>query len=341
LQPTQIANPNLTWERTNQFNLGIEFGLFDDRITGEIDYYDKITNDLLLRVPIPSTSGFVTQIQNIGRMQNTGFELVLNSSNYVSTNFSWRTSFNFARNVNTVRLLGPGQNAIPPSNSRFLNGVFIGESIGAFYGQKYAGVDPANGDALYYLDETLTETTNDYDEAQRMIVGDPNPAFIAGINNVITYKNIDASFLFQGVFGNDIYQGGGGFYSANGDWFDNSTLDQFDRWRNPGDITNIPQARLGACNGCNASSRYVSDGSYVRLKTFSIGYNLPGSLLQRMKLSSARIYFIGQNLLTFTNYNGWDPEVNTDYLADNTFQGNDFYSAPQAKTFSLGINVGF
>lgn len=341
LQPTQIANPNLTWERTNQLNFGVEFGLFDDKITGEIDYYDKITNDLLLEVPIPSTSGFTTQFQNIGRMQNTGFELVLNSSNYVSTNFSWRTSLNFARNVNRVRALGPGQTSIPPSNSRFLNGVFIGESIGAFYGQKYAGVDPANGDALYYLDETLTETTNDYDEAQRMIVGDPNPAFIAGINNVITYKNVDASFLFQGVFGNDIYQGGGGFYSANGDWFDNSTLDQFDRWRNPGDITNIPQARLGACNGCNASSRYVSDGSYVRLKTLSIGYNLPSSLLERMNLSSARIYFIGQNLLTFTNYNGWDPEVNTDYLADNVFQGNDFYSAPQAKTFSLGINVGF
>jgi TonB-dependent starch-binding outer membrane protein SusC len=341
LQPTQIANPNLTWERTNQLNLGIEFGLFDDKITGEIDVYDKITNDLLLLVPIPSTSGFVNQYQNIGRMQNTGFEVVLNSSNYVSRDLSWRTSFNFARNVNRVRALVPGQTSIPPGNSRFLNGVFIGESIGAFYGQRFAGVDPANGDALYYLDETLTETTNDFDEAARMIVGDPNPVFIAGINNVITYKNFDASFLFQGVFGNDIYQGGGGFYSANGDWFDNSTRDQLARWRNPGDITNIPQARLGACNGCNASSRYLSDGSYVRLKTLSIGYNLPGSVLVKMKLSSARIYFMGQNLLTFTNYNGWDPEVNTDYLADNVFQGNDFYSAPQAKTFSLGINVGF
>ncbi|WP_158856842.1 SusC/RagA family TonB-linked outer membrane protein [Lunatibacter salilacus] len=341
LQPTQIANPNLTWERTNQLNLGIEFGLFDDKITGEIDVYDKITNDLLLEVPIPSTSGFITQFQNIGRMQNTGFELVLNSTNYVSQDFSWRTSLNFARNVNRVRALGPNQTSIPPSNSRFLNGVFIGESIGAFYGQKYAGVDPANGDALYYLDETLTETTNDFDEAQRMIVGDPNPAFIAGINNIITYKNIDASFLFQGVFGNDIYQGGGGFYSANGDWFDNSTADQFNRWRNPGDITNIPQARLNSCNGCNASSRYISDGSYVRLKTLSIGYNLPNSWLEKMKLSSARIYFMGQNLLTFTNYTGWDPEVNADYLADNVFQGNDFYSAPQAKTFSLGINAGF
>jgi len=341
LQPTQIANPNLTWERTNQVDIGIEFGLFDDKVTGELDVYNKNTLGLLLEVPIPGTSGFETQFQNIGRMENTGVEVVINSTNYVTSNFSWRTSVNFARNINRVRELSPGQNSIPPANSRFLNGVFIDESIGIFYGQKYAGVDPANGDALYYLDETLTETTNDYDEAARMIVGDPNPAFIGGINNVITYKNIDASILFQGVFGNDIYQGGGGFYSANGDWFDNSTSDQMARWRNPGDITTIPQARLGACNGCNASSRYVSDGSYVRLKTLSIGYNIPGSLLERMKLSSARIYFIGQNLLTFTNYTGWDPEVNADYLAGNVFQGNDFYSAPQAKTFSLGINVGF
>ena len=341
LQPTQIANPNLTWERTNQVDIGIEFGLFDDKVTGELDVYNKNTLGLLLEVPIPGTSGFETQFQNIGRMENTGVEVVINSTNYVTSNFSWRTSVNFARNINRVRELSPGQNSIPPANSRFLNGVFIDESIGIFYGQKYAGVDPANGDALYYLDETLTETTNDYDEAARMIVGDPNPAFIGGINNVITYKNIDASILFQGVFGNDIYQGGGGFYSANGDWFDNSTSDQMARWRNPGDITTIPQARLGVCNGCNASSRYVSDGSYVRLKTLSIGYNIPGSLLERMKLSSARIYFIGQNLLTFTNYTGWDPEVNADYLAGNVFQGNDFYSAPQAKTFSLGINVGF
>ncbi|WP_162418881.1 SusC/RagA family TonB-linked outer membrane protein [Cyclobacterium roseum] len=346
LQPTQIKNPDLTWETTAQFNVGIEFGLFDDRITGELDYYDKRTSDLLLLLPLPGTSGFASFRQNTGKMQNYGFEVVLNSANYADQNFSWNTSLNFARNINRVRELSEGQNSIPPSSSRFLNGIFIGEPIGVFYGPRYAGVDPTNGDALYYSNEALTETTNDFNEATRMVVGDPNPDFIAGITNDITYKNIQLSFLFQGVFGNDIYEGGGGFYAANGDWFDNSTAIQFNRWQNPGDVTNIPQARLGECNGCNASSRYVSDGSYVRLKTLSLGYNLPSSLIEKMKINSARVYFMAQNLLTFTNYMGWDPEVNADYLGSttsdsNVFQGVDFYSAPQAKTFSLGLNVGF
>lgn len=346
LQPTQIKNPDLTWETTVQFDLGIEFGLFNDRITGELDYYDKRTSDLLLLLPLPGTTGFESFRQNIGKMQNYGFEVVLNSANYADQNFSWNTSVNFARNINRVRELSEDQNSIPPSSSRFLNGIFIGESIGVFYGRKYAGVDPTNGDALYYSNEAQTETTNDFNQAARMVVGDPNPDFIAGLTNDITYKNLQLSFLFQGVFGNDIYEGGGGFYAANGDWFDNSTAVQFNRWQNPGDITDIPQSRLGECNGCNASSRYVSDGSYVRLKTLSLGYNLPSSLLEKMEINSARVYLMAQNLLTFTNYNGWDPEVNADYLGSttsdsNVFQGVDFYSAPQAKTVSLGLNIGF
>ncbi len=346
LSPSQIPNPNLTWESTAQLDIGVEFGLFNDRITGEIDYYDKDTRDLLLLVPVPGSTGFRSQRQNIGRMRNYGVEVVLNSANYASQNFTWNTSFNFARNINRVMELAEGQTSIPPTTSRFLNGIFVGESIGVFYGPNYAGVDPANGDALYYSNAEMTETTNDYNEAERMVVGDPNPAFIAGINNTLTYKNFDLAFLFQGVFGNDIYEGGGGFYAANADWFDNSTLNQYARWQNPGDITDIPQARIGACNGCNASSRYISDGSYVRLRTITLGYTIPTNVVERMKLSSVRLYFLAQNLLTFTNYMGWDPEVNADYLGSttqnmNVFQGNDFYTAPQARTFSLGINVGF
>jgi TonB-linked SusC/RagA family outer membrane protein len=341
LRPSQIPNPNLTWEKTAQLDLGIEFALFNDRITGELDFYDKNTTDLLLNVPVPATSGFNIQRQNIGRMQNYGFEVVLNSVNVAKQNFTWNTSFNFARNINRVRELAPGQESIPPASSRFLNGVFIGQSIGVFYGPAYAGVDPANGDALYYSNAEKTETTNNYNDAERMFVGDPNPRFFGGLTNNFTFGNFDLSVLFQGVFGNDIYDGGGGFFAANGDWFDNSTKDQLNRWQNPGDITDVPQARLGDCNGCNASSRYISDGSYLRLRTLTLGYSIPKVTLERFKISSMRVFFTGQNLLTFTKYKGWDPEVNADYLASNVFQGNDFYSAPQAKTFSLGINVGF
>ncbi len=341
LVPTQIPNPNLGWETTLQMDIGIEFALFNDRITGEIDYYNKNTSDLLLNVPIPATTGFLTQLRNIGEMQNRGVEIVLNSANIAKPNFTWNTSVNFARNVNEVKALAPGQQTIPPSSSRFLNSVIIGESLGVFFGPAYAGVDPANGDALYYSNAEKTETTSNYNEAERMVLGDPNPKFIGGITNNFTLGNFDLTFLFQGVFGNEIFDGGGGFFSANGDWFDNSTRDQLARWQNPNDITDIPQARLGECNGCQASSRYLSDGTYVRLKTLTFGYTLRQSQLTRLKLTSVRFFFTGQNLLTFTDYKGWDPEVSADYLTGNINIGNDFYSAPQSRTFSLGLNVGF
>lgn len=341
LVPTQIPNPDLGWENTRQLDIGIEFGILNDRITGEIDYYHKNTTDLLLNVPVPATSGFNTQLTNIGQMQNQGIEIVLNSVNVAKPNFTWNTSVNFARNVNEVKELAPGQESIPPSSSRFLNAVIIGEPLGVFYGVAYAGVDAQNGDALYFTNAAQTETTTDYNEAERVVLGDPNPSFLAGISNSFKFKGIDLMILFQGVFGNEIFDGGGGFYSANGDWFDNSTKDQLARWQSPGDITDIPQARLGECNGCQASSRYLSDGSYVRLKTLNIGYSFSPKVLSKVKLSSLRVFFTGQNLLTFTDYKGWDPEVSADYLGGNIQIGNDFYSAPQAKTLSIGLNVGF
>jgi TonB-linked SusC/RagA family outer membrane protein len=341
LVPTQIPNPDLTWENTLQADIGIEFGFFSDRITGEIDYYNKNTSDLLLNVPVPATSGFTTQLTNIGKMQNQGVEIVLNSMNVAKPNFTWSTSFNLAKNVNKVKELAPGQSMIPPSSSRFLNAVIIGEPLGVFYGAAYAGVDQANGDALYYSNADRTETTSNYNEAERLVLGDPTPDFIAGLTNTIQFKGFELMFLFQGVFGNQIYDGGGGFFAANGDWFDNSTRDQMARWQKPGDVTDIPQARLGECNGCSASSRYLSDGSYIRFKTLNVGYSFDPKVLSRLKVTSLRVFFTGQNLLTFTDYKGWDPEVSADYLTGNIEIGNDFYSAPQSKTVSLGLNIGF
>jgi hypothetical protein len=270
-------------------------------------------------------------------MQNKGFELVLNSENLVG-DLKWNTSFNIAHNINTVTNI-QGQ----VIQGDFLNRAIEGEPIGVFYGPKYAGVDQANGDALYYIRNANgeLETTNDYNLATYMVLGNPNPDYIAGITNSFSYKGIDFTFLFQGVFGNQVYNGGGKFMSANGDFFDNQTKDQLGRWRNPGDVTDIPQARLYGANGTGESSRYLSDASYVRLKTITLGYNLPSSLITRAKLSKVRVYVSGQNILTFTDYEGWDPEVNSDTYASNVNQGVDFYSAPQAKTITFGINIGF
>ena len=226
----------------------------------------------------------------------------------------------------------------------FLSVAKEGEPIGIFYGPKYAGVDVQNGDALYYIvnSDGTQSTTNDYNAATYQKIGDPNPNMIAGITNTISFKGIDFSFLFQGVYGNQVYNGGGKFMSANGDFFDNQTKDQMQRWKAPGDVTNVPQARLFGANGTGESSRYVSDASYTRLKNVTLGYNVPASMISRLKLSSLRVYFIAQNLLTFTKYEGWDPEVNADTYADNNInQGIDFYSAPQAKSITFGINIGF
>lgn len=339
LVPSQLANPDLRWEKSNQTDIGLAFGFLNNRISGEIDVYKKITDDLIYNVPVPGNSGYTSKTVNIGSMENKGLEIVLNTENIVSKNFKWSSNINMAFNKNKITKLDGEQTLLAGNDGRYLNSLIVGESIGVFYGPKYAGVDPENGDALYFKQDGTT--TNDYNDAGNFIVGNPNPDLIAGFNNKFSYKGFDLSVLFQGVFGNQIMNGAGGFMSASFDWFDNQTKDQLARWLNKGDITDVPQLRLGKGNGISASSRYVEDGDYIRLKNISLGYNLPFAFLKTIGLSAAKIYVTGVNVLTFTDYSGWDPEVNSDYRAGNRNQGGDFYSAPQIKNYTVGINLNF
>ncbi len=340
LVSSQLANPDLKWEKSNQVDLGVDFGLLKNRISVELDYYSRKTQDLIYNVPVAGTSGFATKTVNIGAMKNSGVEFVINSDNIVNKSLKWSTNVNVSLNRNKILKLDGDQTLIPGNDGRYMNSLIVGESIGVFYGPKFAGADPANGDALYYLQDGKA-TTNDYNNAGNFIVGNPNPKLIAGLGNTFSYKGFDLSVLFQGVFGNQIMNGAGGFMSASFDWFDNQTREQLNRWQKAGDITNVPQLRLGKGNGISASSRYIYDGDYVRLKNLTLGYTIPAKLIQRAKLSSARLYVTAVNLLTFTKYEGWDPEVNTDYRAGNRNQGSDFYAAPQIKNISFGLNVGF
>jgi len=340
LEPTQLASNELGWETTSQVDIGLDFGFFNNRVTGEIDYYNKQTTDLLLYMTLPSTSGFTGVWSNVGKLENKGVEFALHSNNMVGT-FRWTTDFNIAFNRNTVLdINGP---EITPNSTNY---VMEGQPVGVFKLRKYAGVDPDNGDALYYLEEGSDETTNNYNLAENQVVGSPNPDFTGGLTNHFEYKGFDLDILLSFVYGNMVYNGGGRYQSANADWFDNQTADQMDRWQNPGDETDVPQARLDGVNGTRPSSRYLSDASYMRVRDIKLGYNLPANLVSRLKMSSARIYIGVQNLYTLTSYKGWDPEVNwlgtgRSTQSNNIIQGYDFYTVPQARTYLLGINLSF
>jgi TonB-linked SusC/RagA family outer membrane protein len=340
LQPVQLQSRELGWENTSQADLGVDFGFFKNRLTGELDIYYKKTTDLLLFRTLPSTSGFTGVWSNIGALQNKGLEFALHANNFVGT-FKWTTDFNIAFNKNKIlNIDGP---EITPNG---INYVIEGQPIGVFKLVKFAGADTNNGDALYYVRSGSSETTNNYNLAEPQIVGSPNPDFTGGFNNTFEYMGFDLSLLLSFVHGNKVFNGGGRYQSAAADWFDNQTVDQMNRWQNPGDKTMVPQARLGDGNGTNNSTRYLSDASYVRVRNISLGYNLPEKIVSKINLSSARIYIGVQNLYTFTTYKGWDPEVNytgTGRSTQNTniIQGYDFYTAPQARTYSLGINLSF
>jgi len=340
LEAVQLQSSELGWENTAQLDVGLDFGFFNNRLTGEFDYYQKNTTDLLLYRTLPATSGFTGVWSNVGELENKGIEFSLHSNNF-SGKFIWTTDFNMAFNKNKIiDINGPD---ITPNA---INYVIEGQPIGVFNIVKYAGVDPDNGDALYFIEEGSDETTNNYNLASKQIVGSPNPDFTGGFNNYFEFAGFDLNVLISFVYGNMIYNGGGIYQSANGDWFDNQTIDQMNRWQNPGDITDVPQARLGDGNGTKESSRYLYDGSYIRFRNINLGYKLPGTLTSRINMSSVRIYVGVQNLYTLTNYKGWDPEVNytgTGRSTQNTniIQGYDFYTAPQARTYTLGINLSF
>ncbi|GAB3498909.1 TonB-dependent receptor [Spirosoma knui] len=343
-RPSQLANPDLKWETTNQFDIGIDFGFLNNRINGEIDYYDKRTSGLLLNVNVPGTTGFATQYRNVGGLQNKGFELVINSDNVVGA-FRWSTSFNASTNQNKITNL---QGQIIEGGINAMSRAVEGQPLGVFFTQEYAGVDPANGDALWYkntpnADGTVDRsTTNVYSQATRVVVGSPLPKWTGGITNTFSYKGISLSVFFNGVFGkkNNFY-GVGRYSSANGRFEDNQTVNQLAAWTPENPNTDVPEARLYFNNGAQSSSRFVVDGSFVRLRTVTLSYNLPKTLINKAKLNTVRLFVSGQNLLTFTNYPGWDPEVNADYIVSNIAQGYDFYTAPQARTITGGINIGF
>ncbi len=333
--PTQLGNPDLHWEKTKQVDVGLDFALFKSRITGEFDYYKKHTTDLLLAVNIPASTGYSSILQNLGTMENKGFEATITSQN-LTGKFKWSTSLNAAYNKNKVLDI-KGQ--IIEGGFTVVQRAVEGEPIGVFYGQKFLGVDPQTGDALYLGNDG--KPTTDFDDAKRIVLGNSNPDWTGGFSNTFSYVGFDLNVFFTFVSGNKVNNGGGyfmsdGFYNG----FDNQTTDILRAWKKPGDITDVPRIGYFYASGYQySSSRWLYDGSYIRLKNVTLGYTLPKSVAQSVHISSARFYIAGVNLWTKTKYPA-DPEVNTETLG-NIGGGQDFYTIPQAKTITIGLNIKF
>lgn len=369
--PTNIGNSNLKWESTRQIDSGIDLGFFRQKILFTADLYRKLTKDLLLNSPLPPSSGFENVIKNIGTVENKGLELTLTSKNIKTDSFSWTTSANISFNRNKLVALN--------ENQRFLESTVnwdnqwsttpgyiakIGQPLGLMYGYeslgtyKYDDFDfnkttgvytlkahiPTNGNTraniqpgdIKYKDQNgdLIVDSNDY-----VVIGRGLPIHTGGVNNNFTYKGFDLNIFFQWSYGNDIL-------NANRILFEGNTknqgyLNQFasyeNRWspQNP----NSDIFRTRGYFGGGYSSHYIEDGSYLRLKTISLGYSFDSYILSSMKLKSLRLYLSAQNLITWTKYSGSDPEVNS-YNSALT-PGFDFSTYPRSRTIIFGTDISF
>ncbi|WP_291148480.1 SusC/RagA family TonB-linked outer membrane protein [Flavobacterium sp. UBA7680] len=351
VQLTSLDNPNLKWETSYQQDYGIDLGLFDNRISITADYYKTITKDLLFNRPLPGVSGIASQLQNVGELENKGWELGINSKNFIGQDFTWNTSFNISSNKNKVLKLADNKdlliNSTPghflATESQILR---VGEPVGSFFGFIYDGVLQQGETALPGNFETTAggEKFRDYngdgklDSQDKTIIGNPNPDFIFGLNNDFTYKNLDLNIFFQGSEGGQILN-----YTlmelASGN--NNATTEVLDAWTPTNTDTNVPK---NAARTKRVTSRFVYDGSYIRLKNISLGYSLSENVVSKFGLSKVRFYISAQNLWTITDYPGTDPE--TSYLNDNNSRSNtnlglDYGGYPNVRTFTMGLNVKF
>lgn len=350
LRPVAIANNDLTWETTAQFNIGLDMEFLKGRLGLTADYYNKRTSDLLFSVPIPSFSGFENRLENLGEINNKGYELQLLSKNLIKK-FKWSTTFNLSANKNKVVSLPNSADILysvapTPNGGTEENSILReGEAVGSFFGYVYEGVYQ-QGDTFIpggafettpggekFADLNKDGILNDKD---RRIIGNPNPDYNFGLNNDFSFQNFSLNVFFQGALGGDVLNLGKAQMDLLAGNY-NATTDALNRWTPTNTNTNIPKATAG--RSYRTSSRFVEDGSYIRLKNVSFGYDLPSVLNDKLKFSSARIYISGQNLLTYTKYSGVDPEVA--FNSSNTNLGLDFGSYPNTISWTIGLNLRF
>jgi TonB-linked SusC/RagA family outer membrane protein len=377
--PLTLSNPLLKWETTKELDLGVDLGFLKNRIILVADYYNKNTSDLLLSSQLPGSSGYSVAFQNIGSVQNRGFEFALTTINLNKKDFKWSSNFNISFNRNKVLSLTSGQKSLTTitkwsgGNSIAASPSFeakIGQPIGMFYGLKSDGVyqlgdfdattNTITGVTTYLLKAGVPSANIDrtrikpgfwkfkdlngdlvVDANDLSTIGNPNPDFIGGFSNNFSYKGFDLNVFFQYSYGNEIMnvnrilmEGGGGTSSTKGA---NMFATYANRWSATNPSNDYSTAGAGGQAPSFYPSRVVEDGSFIRLKTVNFGYKFNPALTKRMKLNEIRLYMSAQNLYTFTNYQGLDPEV--DAFRSALTAGLDYSAYPRAKTITFGLDI--
>jgi TonB-linked SusC/RagA family outer membrane protein len=351
---TAAPNPDLKWETTRQSNFGLDMGWLSDRVSASIDYYRSRTNDLLLDVALEASSGFQTQLRNIGSVQNNGFEVSLSTVNFARKNFGWRTTLTGAQNRNKVLDLGVAKE-LKYTGDKGISGqvggavllIRPGEPLGTFIGYKTNGLYQ-QGDAcpLKSKRPTLDCVPGEYkyvdtngdgaiSAADQTILGNAEPDFYGGLTNEFTAGPFNLNVFFQGSFGGQVLNGPA-INTKNVNTFSNQTADALNRWTPQNTNTDVPRANANRPR--EVYDVHIEDGSFVRLQTVTLAYRIPSRLARG--LNNARVYVTGQNLHVWTKYTGFDPEVNS-FGGDARARGIDLGAYPRARVWNLGANLTF
>ena len=361
----ELGNKDLKWETTASTDIGMDLGIFDNKVQLTIDYYDKKTTNLLLQASLPGHMGYSSAMENVGSIGNRGWEFTLNNIITKSKKFEWRTNLNLSFNNNKILALNSGQRALITevrydTNPMYPYIAIVGGPIAQFYGYKWLGnyqysdfdktssgtyvlksniPDNGNSRAQIFPGDIKYEDINGdgtISDADKIIIGNPEPLFTGGFSNNFTYKEFDFNVLFSFSYGNDIY-------NANRMIFEGyqSTINQFSTFNNrwtPDNQTNL-YPRANGTRSQAISSRVIEDGSFIRLKTIALGYSLPQNISKKINITNARVYCSAQNIFVLSNYQGSDPEVSI-YKSALT-PGFDFASYPRSFSMTFGVNIKF
>ena len=331
---SNIGNKDLTWETTTQTNIGIDWAMFNSRLNVTIDGYYKYTKDLLMNVPLPSP--YPSIYRNEGEMSNWGLELAISSVNIEKNAWRWTTDFNISMNRNKLEKLELQQVYYYTQTSEALSEYVVrmtpGQPLSQFWGYKALGVDPETG-MVIYEDHNGDGKVN---VADKHYIGDANPLFTAGMTNTVSWKGLSLSILLTSSVGNDIYNASKiemiGMYAAG-----NQIKDALRRWRIPGQVTDIPKA--GELDNLRASTRWIEDGSYLKVKNITLSYDIVHPALKKANINRIQPYVTLDNMITLTNYSGYDPEMSQ--YTSATSMGIDWGTYPCVKTVLFGVNVEF